>query len=229
MRVGLRFRRRRWIVRFSTTATLLVAPGAALADPTFEMISPIPQTYVWGVGPGGDFTQLPDSVPGGAADVTAQLRAVGTFNFPGISSSGCSPVDFVGFAAGSIALMQRGSCNFSLKAQNAFNAGAVGALIFNHGVAGNTGSFEGALGVEGATPMPTFLVSYTLGSYLSSFPSGSVTLRMVTTANSSTAPILGSAVPEPSTWAMMLIGFGAVGFSIRRSRCEQDKAIKAAA
>ncbi len=27
-----------------------------------------------------------------------------------------------------------------------------------------------------------------------------------------------SAVPEPGTWAMMLLGFGAIGFSIRRSR-----------
>ena len=27
-----------------------------------------------------------------------------------------------------------------------------------------------------------------------------------------------SAVPEPSTWAMMLLGFGAVGFAMRRSR-----------
>lgn len=28
----------------------------------------------------------------------------------------------------------------------------------------------------------------------------------------------GSAVPEPATWAMMLLGFGAVGFSMRRRR-----------
>jgi hypothetical protein len=27
-----------------------------------------------------------------------------------------------------------------------------------------------------------------------------------------------AAVPEPSTWAMMLLGFGAVGFTLRRSR-----------
>jgi hypothetical protein len=27
-----------------------------------------------------------------------------------------------------------------------------------------------------------------------------------------------SAIPEPATWAMMLIGFGAVGYSMRRSR-----------
>jgi hypothetical protein len=29
---------------------------------------------------------------------------------------------------------------------------------------------------------------------------------------------LSSAVPEPSTWAMMLLGFGAIGASMRRSR-----------
>lgn len=29
---------------------------------------------------------------------------------------------------------------------------------------------------------------------------------------------VGAAVPEPGTWAMMLLGFGAIGFSMRRSR-----------
>jgi len=29
-------------------------------------------------------------------------------------------------------------------------------------------------------------------------------------------------VPEPTTWAMMLLGFGAIGFSIRRSRRESQ-------
>jgi hypothetical protein len=28
----------------------------------------------------------------------------------------------------------------------------------------------------------------------------------------------GAAVPEPSTWAMVLLGFGAIGFAMRRSR-----------
>jgi hypothetical protein len=27
-----------------------------------------------------------------------------------------------------------------------------------------------------------------------------------------------AAVPEPGTWAMMLLGFGAIGFSMRRRR-----------
>ncbi len=36
-------------------------------------------------------------------------------------------------------------------------------------------------------------------------------------------------IPEPSTWAMMLLGFGAVGFSVRRSRAKQGLALKAIA
>ncbi|MCA1653927.1 MAG: DVUA0089 family protein [Sphingomicrobium sp.] len=31
----------------------------------------------------------------------------------------------------------------------------------------------------------------------------------------------GGAVPEPATWAMMLIGFGAVGFAMRRQKVKQ--------
>jgi hypothetical protein len=33
-----------------------------------------------------------------------------------------------------------------------------------------------------------------------------------------TPSIAGTALPEPATWAMMLLGFGAIGVSIRRSR-----------
>ena len=37
-----------------------------------------------------------------------------------------------------------------------------------------------------------------------------------------------AAVPEPSTWAMMLVGFGAVGFGMRRSRKSSSVAMQAA-
>jgi hypothetical protein len=36
-------------------------------------------------------------------------------------------------------------------------------------------------------------------------------------------PSVPAAVPEPSTWAMMLVGFGAVGFAMRRRRKTQPK------
>ena len=36
--------------------------------------------------------------------------------------------------------------------------------------------------------------------------------------NLSTFTEVGSAVPEPATWAMMIIGFGGAGVAIRRRR-----------
>lgn len=36
------------------------------------------------------------------------------------------------------------------------------------------------------------------------------------------------AVPEPATWAMMIIGFGAIGWSVRRGRKSEQRSAKAA-
>ena len=47
--------------------------------------------------------------------------------------SGCESADFTGFPTGNIALVQRGSCNFSVKADNAITAGASAVIIFNQG------------------------------------------------------------------------------------------------
>jgi hypothetical protein len=60
---------------------------------------------------------------GAPGDVTADLQAVPFL--------GCSAADFAGFAAGSIALIARGTCAFSEKILNANAAGAVAALISN--------------------------------------------------------------------------------------------------
>jgi len=51
---------------------------------------------------------------------------------------GCDPLDATTAAAvdGNIALISRGSCNFDLKVQNAQDAGAVAAIIFNHQTGG---------------------------------------------------------------------------------------------
>ncbi len=50
----------------------------------------------------------------------------------GTSNSGCEAADFAGFT-GDIALIQRGTCDFSVKIANAEAAGAAAVIIFNEG------------------------------------------------------------------------------------------------
>ena len=51
----------------------------------------------------------------------------------GGSTSGCDDADWVGFPMGAIALIQRGTCDFAVKALKAQAAGAAGAIIMNEG------------------------------------------------------------------------------------------------
>jgi Zn-dependent M28 family amino/carboxypeptidase len=61
---------------------------------------------------------------------------------PGGGTSGCEAADFAGldFSGDSdIALIQRGACEFGIKARNAQNAGAEAVVIMNSGAPGNEG------------------------------------------------------------------------------------------
>jgi Zn-dependent M28 family amino/carboxypeptidase len=49
------------------------------------------------------------------------------------STSGCEAGDFAGFPVGNIALVQRGTCAFAVKADNAIAAGASAVVVFNQG------------------------------------------------------------------------------------------------
>ncbi len=66
----------------------------------------------------------------GSGDVTALTQAVDLVLPPGAepstSTSGCEAEDFAGFTTGSIAVVQRGTCDFAVKAANAEAAGAAG-------------------------------------------------------------------------------------------------------
>src|SRR5262245_34283919 len=112
--------------------SLVCLPSPAPASPigVLERLSGIPKTYI--LGEGLDFTIFGLSALG---DVTALVSNIDLTippdAVPNTSTSGCEAADFAGFVAGRIALMQRGTCPFSLKVQNAANAGAVGALVFN--------------------------------------------------------------------------------------------------
>lgn len=129
-----------------------------------QRISPNPRTFV----DGEDFLVMEYS---GSGDVTGGVVAVDTdFSASATSSSGCDAADFAGFPAGSIALMQRGTCGFADKVANAAAAGAAAAIVFNRGVDvdGDPGStvLNGTLGEPGAIPAvgTSFAAGVDLGS-----------------------------------------------------------------
>ena len=126
-------------------------------------MSPDPVTYV----PGEDFVTAEYS---GSGDVTGPLQAVDLVLPPGpeasTSNSGCEAEDFADFLAGNIALIQRGTCDFSVKAANAFDAGAVGVVIFNEGQEGRTETLFPTLGEAFSDPLPVVGTSFAIGNEL---------------------------------------------------------------
>jgi Zn-dependent M28 family amino/carboxypeptidase len=99
--------------------------------PVLRRISPGPVSFVNGV----DFSSMTYS---GSGDATSGLTVVDYVS----GNSGCESADFVGFPAGDIALVKRGSCPFAMKAQNAQAAGAAGVVVANN----TAGLLNGTLG-----------------------------------------------------------------------------------
>jgi hypothetical protein len=105
----------------------------------------------------------------GSGDVTGAVTPFGLgtppTGAPGSTPSGCEPGDFP--AAGAepaVALLQRGSCSFGVKALNAQNAGYDAAIISNEGQEGRTELLTGTLGEP--VDIPVVGISYEDGAYL---------------------------------------------------------------
>ena len=149
-----------------------------LSEPVFEQVAPNAVTYT----PNVDFYTAEYS---GSGDVTAALEAVDLVLPPGpeasTSNSGCEPEDFAGFTAGNIALVQRGTCDFSVKAANAYDAGAVGVIIFNEGQEGRTESLSATLGDAFSDDLPVVGTSFEIGNDLAALlDEGPVTVHLKT-------------------------------------------------
>jgi Zn-dependent M28 family amino/carboxypeptidase len=76
-------------------------------------------------------------------------------------NSGCEAADFTSFVAGRVALVQRGTCSFAIKAQNAQAAGASAVIVFNN----TAGPLNGTLGALG-TAIPVIGVPTDIGQQL---------------------------------------------------------------
>jgi Zn-dependent M28 family amino/carboxypeptidase len=107
----------------------------------------------------------------GSGDVTATVTAL-----PGLSADstpGCEAADFAGFPAGNIALIQRGNCTFAIKTTNAYNAGAVGVIVYNNAA----GPVNGTLGNAFTLDIPATSVTQAVGEQLAATPGLVVRLK----------------------------------------------------
>jgi len=101
-------------------------------EAVMEQVSPAGgPTYVYGV----DFIEGFGSPNGTAEGEVVAIDVLFHSNPDSTSTSGCEASDFEDpdFDEGDIALIQRGSCDFAVKAANAAEAGAAGVIIFNEG------------------------------------------------------------------------------------------------
>ncbi len=135
---------------------------ASYEGSALDRVSPLPRSYALIDG----FYPFENSVD---ADVTATTTAVDV-NLGGdrASTSGCEAADFAGFPAGNIALIQRGSCDFVVKAANAEAAGASAVIIFNQGNDDPSddrfGVFSGTLGDVTPVGIPVVSTSFEIGA-----------------------------------------------------------------
>lgn len=109
---------------------------AVFSPAILQQTAPVTATYVTGAFTGSGY----GNVSGPVIPVDLSIAN------PAASTSGCEAADFAGLdfsGSNDIALIQRGSCFFAVKAVNAQAAGAEAVVIMNIGTPGNTGPFVG--------------------------------------------------------------------------------------
>jgi Zn-dependent M28 family amino/carboxypeptidase len=151
-----------------------------LAPPVLQQVSPNPVDY-----PTQTMTYS------GSGNVTAGATAVDLVLPPTpdpSSTSGCETSDFANFPSGNVALIQRGTCTFRAKADNAAAAGAAAVVICNEGQPGRSDLFGGTLGSAGVT-IPVVSASFATGNELADLlGSGPVTVHVATSTESEVRP-----------------------------------------
>ena len=115
------------------------------------------------------------------ADVTGPIFVAGNTVIPppggaGTSVSGCDPADFAGMPAGSVALIQRGTCPFTQKYENADAAGAAATLIFNDGFEGREAPLATTAGFD--NDIPAAMISNDIGEALAAAPGATVQIAV---------------------------------------------------
>ncbi|WP_218146163.1 M20/M25/M40 family metallo-hydrolase [Geodermatophilus ruber] len=143
----------------------------------------------------------------GSGEVTAAVTPVDLTLPPPAepgSTSGCEAADFAGFPGGTVALVQRGTCDFATKAGNAQAAGAAAVVVFNEGQEGRTDVVAGTLGGPGIT-IPVLGASFAVGQELAA-PESAVAIRTSTRVDEETTSNVIADSPTGRTDRTVVVG-----------------------
>jgi Zn-dependent M28 family amino/carboxypeptidase len=149
-------------------------PGWEVTGPA--VLEAVGQSYV-------DSQDISPMVFSPSGDVTAPLHRVDLVLPPtnnSSSTSGCETEDFDDFPPGAIALIQRGTCTFNIKALNAEAAGATGVILFNEGQADRQDLEPWQLDSETDLTIPVLGATFEVGDALAAaMDEGPVEARIV--------------------------------------------------
>ncbi len=124
------------VVFDGATVTGALPNVLVLGSPTVDVNSPasIAGSYQFGSAAFGPAIGNPSVTANVVAAVDAVEAVAGA-----TSADGCSPLSNAAAVAGQIALVERGTCGFAVKARNATEAGAAAVIIYNNAANVNAG------------------------------------------------------------------------------------------
>jgi Zn-dependent M28 family amino/carboxypeptidase len=161
-----------------------------LAEPQLAQVSPAATDYETATF---DYS--------GSGDVTGVVVPTNDIVIPPTadpsSTSGCEPSDFAPASASTpqIALIQRGTCTFEIKARNAEAAGYDAVIIFNEGQPGRDELATGTLG--SIFEIPVVGLSFADGAALyAAAAAGAVTVHVVTSTENNPAATTSNVIAE---------------------------------
>jgi hypothetical protein len=161
--------------------------------------------------------------------ITGSGLSYGPFTLPNVGDTFTVDVLSIGTPEGTVNIFEdtnprQVTVDFAFLNPLDANGGLVtGTTVgFISGLFGSCGLIAGGCGAVDWANTPTVFNFGSGGSF--SLVLGDATFRTPGTANiSGTFTYISPSVPEPATWAMMLLGFGAVGFAMRRSRLSRGQ------
>ncbi len=155
---------------------------------SFTRVTPSPATYA----PDTDYVPIEGTA---SAAVTAAVTPVDVAS----GSSGCEAEDFIGFPAGTVALVQRGACTFASKVANAVTAGASGVVVYNN----TAGLINPTLGGDVGVPV-VFATPETGAGLLE--PGATVTLDVQVITETSTTQNVTAELPGRTDDGVVVVG-----------------------